>query len=113
MAPQGDCEGKQACQAFISNGNPTDQWNKMHCNPVDGGVLPVRRRCSCWCNLLSSCFDADEKGEWNRMCSSKFRKLSRVDIKISDVNIQVVPCRPFTKHLFIIKASIGKKILNS
>ena len=102
---------KEACQAFANNenGRPTNQWIKIKCNPFLGGIRS--RQCSSWCDLLASCFGAENnnmKEQWIRMCSSKFRKLSRVEVTVSDVNIEVVPCLPFTKHLFIIKATTGK-----
>lgn len=102
------CKNKNACLEFmLKNRPPTNQWNKIKCNPFRIGSRS--RRCAFWCDFLASYYGASQKGKWSLKCSNKFRGYSRFSIPVPVGYIKVVPCWPFMKGVFIFRALTGKR----
>ena len=79
----------------------------MECNPFRSDSR--NRQCSFWCDLLASRSNASWQQNSIRMCSTEFRKFSWFVLSLSGGNIEVVPCRPFRKGVFIFRVLAGKK----
>ena len=110
---QGDGESEEVHDAFISDGCPTNQWNKIKCDASLRGSRSLQRR-SCLCDFLARCFSEDNNITCNETCPNERLKSSLFGGTASNVNIEleVVRCRPFepsTERVFSIRASEGKR----
>ena len=86
-----------------SCGSFTDHWRKIKCSSF-ASILPNHRtKCSSWCDAFASCFH--ENTPSIQECPSKFRKFRPFKISGRTIMIEIRPCSPFTRRVFIIKAS--------
>ncbi|KAL9963229.1 hypothetical protein ACROYT_G032407 [Oculina patagonica] len=108
-----ECKTAKPLQLHSKHNNscPSDWWNKIKCDPFLGGSRS-RQRCSRWCKLFASCFGGKKKMQSIQQCSSKFRSLAPFEAHFngsggSGAVVNVAPCSPFRKGVFIIKAGTG------